>query len=240
MSLWKSIRQEWPSFLKHLTFEVGDGAKVKFWHDRWCGVLCLKDAYPKLFTISRTRDASMADPMSFRNSLLQCDMTFTRSVQDWELESLSSFLELIYSKTLSGRGDAKLCWGVGLPKEFSVKSYFKCLSPDFAIPFLWKSIWKAKVPPRVLLDCCIRKILTMDNLRKWGFILCFGCCMCKHNGKSVDHLLLHCFVAQELWSLVCLGCNGSCLVVFRIFWSAGRGVSGDIDVLGFGGLFLTV
>ena len=65
VSLWKSIRQEWPSFLKHLTFDVGDGAKVKFWHDRWCGVLCLKDAYPKLFTISRTRDASMADPMSF-------------------------------------------------------------------------------------------------------------------------------------------------------------------------------
>jgi hypothetical protein len=26
--------------------------------------------------------------------------------------------------------------------------------------------------------------------------------MCKHNGESIDHLLLHCEVAMEVWSMV--------------------------------------
>ena len=28
------------------------------------------------------------------------------------------------------------------------------------------------------------------------------CCMCKCSGETVDHLLLHCFVAAEVWSFV--------------------------------------
>jgi hypothetical protein len=28
------------------------------------------------------------------------------------------------------------------------------------------------------------------------------CCMCKRDGESIDHLMLHCIVAQELWDLV--------------------------------------
>jgi hypothetical protein len=26
--------------------------------------------------------------------------------------------------------------------------------------------------------------------------------MCKHSGENIDHLLLHCRVAQEVWSMV--------------------------------------
>jgi hypothetical protein len=28
------------------------------------------------------------------------------------------------------------------------------------------------------------------------------CCMCKCSGESVDHLLLHCGVAQEVWNFI--------------------------------------
>ena len=33
--LWKNIRMEWESFSMHLYLVVGDGARIRFWHDRW-------------------------------------------------------------------------------------------------------------------------------------------------------------------------------------------------------------
>uniref|UniRef100_A0A2N9IF55 Reverse transcriptase zinc-binding domain-containing protein n=1 Tax=Fagus sylvatica TaxID=28930 RepID=A0A2N9IF55_FAGSY len=35
MNLWKHIRAGWDGFSKHITYEVGDGSWIKFWHDIW-------------------------------------------------------------------------------------------------------------------------------------------------------------------------------------------------------------
>ena len=52
------------------------------------------------------------------------------------------------------------------------------------------------------------KILTTNNLRKTVLILDW-CNMCKCNGESFDHLLLHYSIATDLWSMVvyleCIG-----------------------------------
>ena len=80
-------------------------------------------------------------------------------------------------------------------------------------PFPWKGIWKAKVPPRVAFfswTAALGKLLTIDNLRKRHLILVDWCCMCKRRGESVDHLLLHCSMAWELWSMV--------LGLFGVHW----------------------
>ena len=36
------------------------------------------------------------------------------------------------------------------------------------------------------------------------------CCICKQDGESVDHLLLHCDMARDLWFLV--------LCLFKVQW----------------------
>ena len=83
-------------------------------------------------------------------------------------------------------------------------------------------VWKAKVPPRVAFfvwTSALGKILTMDNLRKRRVMIQDWCCMCKSSGESLNHLLLHCPVAWELWSMV--------LILFGISWVMPRGV-GDL------------
>uniref|UniRef100_A0A2N9EYR9 Reverse transcriptase domain-containing protein n=1 Tax=Fagus sylvatica TaxID=28930 RepID=A0A2N9EYR9_FAGSY len=79
----------------------------------WCSELGkgpYGGAFPELFAISGDREASVDDIMSFPNGILHWDIRFSRNVQDWELDSLSSFMELIYSIPLKGEGVDKLGW----------------------------------------------------------------------------------------------------------------------------------
>ena len=66
-------------------------------------------------------------------------------------------------------------------------------------------MWQLKVPPRVAFfswSASLGKILTTDNLLKRSIIVLDRCYMSKRCRESVDHLLLHCPIASELWSLV--------------------------------------
>jgi hypothetical protein len=149
VSLWKFIRRGWDCILPFLSFNVGDGGMVQFWHDLWCADAPLKVTYPELFVISGVRDAFVAELMSFRNGSIHWDLNFLRNVQDWELDSMTSFLDLIYSVSLEDHGANTLCWLRNSKRGFSVKLYYCCLSPPLAMKFPWKGIWKPKVPSGV-------------------------------------------------------------------------------------------
>ena len=89
--------------------------------------------------------------------------------------------------------------------------------------FPWKSIWAVKAPPRVAFfvwTAARGSILTCDNLMRRGYMMAERCCMCCCDGETVDHLLLHCSLAQVLWSFV--------LMAFGIHWVTPRSV---VDLL---------
>jgi hypothetical protein len=74
---------------------------------------------------------------------------------------------------------------VDLSDETTLISYV-LPSSEGCIFFLWRAAWG--------------KILTCDNLMYRGIVMAGWCCLCKHNGEMVDHLLFHCSVVAEIWN----------------------------------------
>ena len=99
----------------------------------------------------------------------------------------------------------KICRKLSTRGVFDVCSYYRALQPPNPDSFQWKPLWKSKVPPKVsffIWTTALGEILTTDNLRRQKVVEDW-CCMCKRNGETTDHLLLHCPVSQELWNMVC-------------------------------------
>jgi hypothetical protein len=205
VGLWKFIHSRWANFSKLVAFEVGDGSLIRFWDDLWCSEEPLKLAYPELFCIACVQEGPVSDFVHYHSHDVHWEVNFTRLAQDWELESISSFLELLYFVKIQSTEKDKMCWKPSWSAGFQVKSFYTHLTSPGLGYFPWKSIWKAKVPPRVAFfvwTAALGKILTADNLRRRGIPAVSWCCMCKADGESVDHLLLHCPYTKELWDMV--------------------------------------
>jgi hypothetical protein len=97
--------------------------------------MALKVAFLELYVISQDKDASVADLMSFPNGFLHWDFRFVRNVKDWELESLTRFMDLLHSCHMEGVGEDQLVWKSKASKGFSVKSFYSCLCPSPSAAF---------------------------------------------------------------------------------------------------------
>ena len=101
-------------------YDIGDGSKVKFWKDRWCGETSLTVSYLDLFRFCRNKEASVAELMKSTNGILFWDVSFFRGVHARELEAMSSFLDTIYGSSIRGFGKDKMCWKPSRDKGFKV------------------------------------------------------------------------------------------------------------------------
>ena len=61
MGLWKGIRMDWELVGRQIYFCVGNGRRVRFWKDRWCGDSLLCESFPSLFALSTEKEAWVAD-----------------------------------------------------------------------------------------------------------------------------------------------------------------------------------
>ena len=131
----------------------------------------------------------MGENMDIAHDVIHWNVIFSRPVHNWEMEVVSQYFELLYSQHIRQGGVDKICWIPVKRQNFEVKSNYQVMVNPAPIIGPWKSIWKSKAPPRVAFFVWTAEVM------EW-------CCMCKHNGESTDHLLLHCEVAMEVWSMV--------------------------------------
>jgi hypothetical protein len=131
-------------------------------------------SFLELYSLARIPEATVTDHLRLQGSSFHWDIAFIRAVQDWELEAVTSFMELLYlCFTIQGGSDF-VRWSLSSSSKFDVKSYYKKLTQVVHSPFPWRIIWKAKVPNRVAFftwTAALGKILTIDNLRRRKVII---------------------------------------------------------------------
>ena len=127
-----------------------------------------------------------------------------------------TFMDTIYGLGIRVTGENKMFGKPDKKKGFKVGTYYHLLDTAAITsehPFPWKIICRSKAPLRVAFfvwTAALGKILTIDNLRKRKVRIIDWCYMCKCNGESIDHLLLHCLIASDLWSMIS--------VLFQVSW----------------------
>jgi hypothetical protein len=167
----------------------------------------LKSLFPVMFSCSSDKSAYLASVLSKSDKGVQrvWNFSFIRDFNDWEMDEVLTFFNLIHSKIPRHEGPDVMKWSLRQHGRFGSKSFYQALIGQSNIHFPWKAIWRVKAPRRVAFfvwTAAWGKILTCDNLMRRGYSLAGWCCMCRKEWETGDHLLLHCVQASDLWSAV--------------------------------------
>ena len=215
----------WDDYFQHVEFVIGQGNRVSFWKDKWCGDTALMDQFSLLFNCSSNREATIEAVLNRPDSggVGDWNVTFTWGFNDWEVEIVVELFQLLSSYAVPIMAPDGVKWKCNKAGAFDSRSFYAVLNVRPGVVFPWKMIWKVKAPPRVAFFIWFAawgKILTCENLRLRGYTMVGWCCMCKRDGEMVDHLLIHCAAAQVLWNYV--------FQAFHIQWVISRSV---VDLL---------
>ncbi|RVW94296.1 putative ribonuclease H protein [Vitis vinifera] len=181
-------------------FFGGDGKRVRFWKDKWCGNTPLCEAYPSLFDLAVSKDAKVADCWDSMGEVGGWNPHFLRPFNDWEVEEVESFLLIIQGKRLNADLEDRMVWKETKDGNFSVKSCFNSLDHSSAVPFPWRIIWSSFVPSKVgffAWEAAWGKVLTQDQLKRRGWKLANRCPLCCDEEETINHILIHCPKAKD-------------------------------------------
>ena len=144
-----TLRKGWDQFASHIRYEVGDGSQELFWKNHWDGNSSFQDRHPELFRFNRDKDARVFDCMEWVQSKAHWRPIFIQDVQDWELESLTQFLDDLYAAQVGSSGGDEMVWLPSTNKGFQIKSYYTVINTRAAHTpnFPWKCVWRGISPP---------------------------------------------------------------------------------------------
>ena len=121
------------------------------------------------------------------------------SEEDW-----TAFLEEIRKRCLrSQEGPDILRWGYSPKGSFSVKEAYSIrMTRIEEKEDIWRKIWEVNLWPKVALFVWLvvrKRILTGENLRKWGIVGPSQCCLCLQAEDTMGHIMDIFPFAESIW-----------------------------------------
>ena len=132
-----------------LAYQVGNGQRVRFWMDKWCGDEPLCESFSSLFSISLSKEAWVSDVWNLDGDGGGWTPLFSRVFNDWEVELVEHFLQKIQAFRVQREVEDRVIWTASRCGTFTVKSLYSILEPEDSPLFPSGSIWRVSVPPKV-------------------------------------------------------------------------------------------
>jgi hypothetical protein len=217
-SWWKDIctledfvqSKKW--FSKVLVRRVNNGVSTLFWSHVWCGDLPLAEAFPRLFSLSVQKEASIAELVVVRNDQIDWNFRWRRRLFSWEEDLLHCLQQSLDQTRLSSDSDL-WWWKPESDGEFTVKSTYSLLFREVysAVEYgniekrVFHQLWRSPAPSKLIAfswQLTHNRIPTRDNLVSRGIIKgvdSTGCVFCSNVIETSCHLFLHCQFASAVW-----------------------------------------
>ena len=189
-----------------MRWQVGNGNKIRVWHDQWIPRPCTYRV------ITKERPNS--------TNTLVCEL-INRATSEWNIDKLNSWFipkdrDAILGIPLSSSNTQdKLIWVENRSGKFTVKSAYALAleektratradcSDELARRKIWKSIWLLKIPLKIkhfAWKATWGILATKSNLAKRK-ITSYGICeLYGDSEETVCHLLWSCDHTKEVWN----------------------------------------
>ena len=139
---------------------------------------------------------------------------FSRRLNDWEMDLVERFFLGLQTWRVGSNKEDRLVWAREKSGTFSVKALYKVLEPGGPSNFYVAIIWNSWVPPKVSLfawEATWGKVLTLDLLKRRGWLVATKCFLCHEEEKSVN--ITFSFTVTRLglfdtYCFLCLACYG--------------------------------
>nr|CAN70698.1 hypothetical protein VITISV_029728 [Vitis vinifera] len=127
VGLWKAIRKKWGLLDGRLAYHVGNGQRMRFWKDKWCGDGPLCESFSSLFSMSMSKNAWVLEvwnPVGGRDGWIPL---FARAFNDWEIDLVERLLQKNHAFKVQREEEDKVIWTALNDGAFSVKSLYSML-----------------------------------------------------------------------------------------------------------------
>jgi hypothetical protein len=203
--------------------KVGNGGNTSFWHDVWCGLGTLREAFPRLFQLSLHPEATIKDFGEWENGSWRWHFEWRRSFFVWEESLCGQLMDVLASISLSHNDDV---WefrpdrgGTYTVKEnylFLCHSFGPSSSLGLETSRLVEGVWASWAPSKVVVfswQLLLMCLPTRVNLAKRG-VIPIGEQACWYCGSACNETEDHLFFALSVYS-------ASLVRDLQVVWSCG-------------------
>ncbi|XP_071689003.1 uncharacterized protein [Rutidosis leptorrhynchoides] len=187
---------------------VGDGGNTLFWKEHWIGDDKLCNLFPRLFRLDLQPDATIKDRRGDDDFESSAVWRWKREPNGRVRTELDTLLKILSTSSFNCRIKDKWNWSLATNAIFKVKTLSSIIDEQFLgssdsahgtirnklVPkkleiFVWRAL-KGRLPVRVELD---KRGIDLHSVR---------CPLCDDDLESVEHSLVSCKHASEVWDRI--------------------------------------